>query len=175
MSFNVGDKVRFLSDVGEAEVMEHRGDEVRVMRDDGFDAWYPQNELVLIDRNDLLAKSVFSGEIHPKDQEVIRVNKSQVFTPDTNVMEVDLHIHNLVENERLVSKDKMLDIQMYHARRAIDEARARKVRRLILIHGIGQGILRTSIMKLLDGYDRLQYYDASYQKYGKGATEVEFW
>ena len=175
MSFCIGDKVRFLNDIGEAEVMESRGEEVHVMRDDGFDAWYPQQELVRIDRDDLLAKSVYTQEIRPKDQEVIQVSKSQTFTPSSNVMEVDLHIHNLVDNERLVSKDKMLDIQMYHARRAIDEARLRKVRRLVLIHGVGQGVLRTSIMKLLDGYDRVQYYDASYQKYGKGATEVEFW
>jgi dsDNA-specific endonuclease/ATPase MutS2 len=175
MNISAGCKVRFLNDVGEGRVLSVDGHSATVLREDGFEEDFPCEHLIPIDEEDILEKSLQHAEVRPKDVEVIKVSKSESYTPSTDFMEVDLHIHNLVDNERQISKDKMLDIQLYHARRAIDQARKRKVRRLVLIHGIGQGILRTEIIKLLDGYDRLQYFDASFQKYGKGATEVELW
>ncbi|MCC5917105.1 MAG: Smr/MutS family protein [Cryomorphaceae bacterium] len=175
MEFTAGQSVRFLNDVGSGIVVSHLGNMVRILREDGFEEDLPEEELVPIGSKDVLEEHLNRVEIRPKDQEVIRVSKSKSFTPATNVMEIDLHIHNLVENERQISKDKMLDIQLHHARKAIDDARKRNIKKLVLIHGIGQGVLRDAVIKLLDGYDRLQYYDASYQKYGKGATEVEFW
>jgi hypothetical protein len=174
MAFQKGQRVVFLNDVGEATVQDVDGERVLILRSDGFDEWYPASELIVV-ADDLLAKRVENEHIRPKDQAVIRVSKSETFTPKLNVMEIDLHIHNLVDNERLISKDKILDLQLFHARQAIDKARKKRIPRVVLIHGIGQGVLRKELLKLLEGYDRLQYYDASYQKYGKGATEVELW
>ncbi len=174
MKIQKGQRVRFLNDVGDAKVLDTDGDCALLLRDDGFDEWYPVSELIVVE-DDLLEKQLEHQHIRPKDQTVIRVSKSETFTPKLNVMEIDLHIHNLVENERLISKDKILDLQLFHARQAIEKARKKKIPRVVLIHGIGQGILRRELLKLLEGYDRLQYYDASYQKYGKGATEVELW
>lgn len=175
MAFQKGQRVRFLNDVGDAEVLAVDGERIKVLRSDGFDEWYPASELILVAGEDELAKRLAHERIRPKDQEVIQVSKSETFTPNLNVMEIDLHIHNLVDNERLVSKEKILELQLFHARQAIDKARHRRIPRVVLIHGIGQGILRRELLKLLDGYDRLHYYDASYQKYGRGATEVELW
>lgn len=175
MNLYPGCKVRFLNDVGEGKVLSVSADSAVVLRSDGFEEHFPFSELIPIIGEDVLAEALADVEIRPKDAEVIRISKSETYTPRSDSMEVDLHIHNLVDNERTVSKDKILEIQLYHARRAVDHARKRKIRRLVLIHGIGQGILRTEIIKLLDGYDRLQYFDASYQKYGKGATEIELW
>ncbi|MCH8545339.1 MAG: Smr/MutS family protein [Cryomorphaceae bacterium] len=174
MQFAKGQRVRFLNDVGEAEVLAVDGNRVNVLRSDGFEEWYPSEELIVVE-DDVLSQHLERQTIRPKDQEVIRVSRSETFTPKLSTMEVDLHIHNLVENERLISKEKILDVQLFHARQAIDNARKKNIRRVVLIHGIGQGVLRKALMKLLDGYDRLQYFDASYQKYGHGATEVELW
>ena len=94
--------------------------------------------------------------------------KQQVFE-----MEVDLHIEELVDDIRGMSNGEMLQMQLDHTRRKLDEAISRNCRRLILIHGVGNGRLKTEIRALLDNYVGLEYYDASYARYGVGATEVK--
>ena len=54
----------------------------------------------------------------------------------------------------------------------IDYAMQQKMKKIIVIHGVGAGILKSEALKLIQSYDRLRAEDASYHKYGKGATEV---
>jgi len=42
----------------------------------------------------------------------------------------------------------------------------------VFIHGIGEGVLKAELEYLFRRYGNLKYYDADYQKYGRGATEV---
>jgi len=37
---------------------------------------------------------------------------------------------------------------------------------------VGEGILKEELQYLFGRYENLKYYDADYQKYGMGATEV---
>jgi Domain of unknown function (DUF2027)/Smr domain len=87
-------------------------------------------------------------------------------------MEVDLHIEELVSDVRGLNNGDMLQLQLTHARKKLDEAVTAHVRRLILIHGVGNGRLKTEIHKMLKGYTGLEFFDAPYSKYGQGATEV---
>ena len=45
-------------------------------------------------------------------------------------------------------------------------------KKLIVIHGVGEGILREEVRKVLQFYDNVQFHDADMRKYGVGATEV---
>ena len=42
----------------------------------------------------------------------------------------------------------------------------------VFIHGVGEGVLKLELEYVLKRYEDLTYYDADYQKYGFGATEV---
>ncbi len=43
----------------------------------------------------------------------------------------------------------------------------------MFIHGVGEGVLRYELHRLLKEYEgQLKFYDADYQKYGIGATAV---
>ncbi|MEX0273541.1 MAG: Smr/MutS family protein, partial [Flavobacteriaceae bacterium] len=42
----------------------------------------------------------------------------------------------------------------------------------VFIHGVGEGVLREELQYLFRRYDNVEYYDADYQQYGLGATEV---
>jgi DNA-nicking Smr family endonuclease len=53
----------------------------------------------------------------------------------------------------------------------LDEARNRKLWKFIAIHGVGKGVLRNEIRQLIK-QEGLKFQDASYQRYGYGATEV---
>jgi hypothetical protein len=50
----------------------------------------------------------------------------------------------------------------------------KRIQKIVFIHGVGEGILKAELDFLLGRYDNLKFYDADYQKYGLGATEVYF-
>ncbi|HQK38009.1 MAG TPA: DUF2027 domain-containing protein [Bacteroidales bacterium] len=91
--------------------------------------------------------------------------------PDTE--EVDLHIENLVENPGSLTPSEILNIQMARFTTALEGAILARQKRIIFIHGVGNGRLKYEIRKTLDEkYGHLRYQDASYQEYGFGATLV---
>jgi hypothetical protein len=87
-------------------------------------------------------------------------------------MEVDLHIEELVEDIRGMSNGEIIQIQLKHFQKKLDEAIAKKMRSIVFIHGVGKGVLKNEIIFILKGMPELTYSDASMAKYGGGATEV---
>jgi dsDNA-specific endonuclease/ATPase MutS2 len=47
----------------------------------------------------------------------------------------------------------------------------RKLWKFVAIHGVGKGVLREAVRAFIQN-EGLHYQDASYQRYGYGATEV---
>ncbi|MGD1846245.1 MAG: Smr/MutS family protein [Salibacteraceae bacterium] len=93
---------------------------------------------------------------------------------DKGVREVDLHIQNLTDSYRNLTNGEMLQIQLEHCRSAIESAIRQKEGKIIIIHGVGEGVLRTEVHQMLNDYLKIDYYDASFRRYGRGATEVVF-
>ena len=92
----------------------------------------------------------------------------------SNYMEIDLHIHQLTDNGRSLENHEIIQIQKTKFNQAITQAIQLKIKRLIVIHGVGKGILKQILLEELQGYDVKEFYDASYSKYGMGATEIIF-
>lgn len=65
-----------------------------------------------------------------------------------------------------------LNLQIDTARHKIEWAIENRVPKLVFIHGVGQGVLKEELNYLFRRYDQIKFYDADYQKYGKGATEI---
>jgi len=65
----------------------------------------------------------------------------------------------------------MLSLQIETAKRKLDYAVSKKISKIVFIHGRGEGVLKKELEFLLGNYN-VKFYDASYQKYGLGATEV---
>jgi hypothetical protein len=87
--------------------------------------------------------------------------------------EVDLHIEELVEDHSALSGREVLDIQISRFITALEGAIRGRTKRIVFIHGIGNGKLKFEIRKTLDKkYPRLKYQDASFEEYGYGATMV---
>ncbi|MBK8808503.1 MAG: Smr/MutS family protein [Bacteroidales bacterium] len=88
-------------------------------------------------------------------------------------LEVDLHIHELVENESGLEPNEKLEIQLNHFEERLNEAIKDKLRKVVFIHGVGNGVLKMKIRNILDRkYSKLRYQDASFEKYKFGATLV---
>ena len=66
-----------------------------------------------------------------------------------------------------------LDIQLNHFERMMKIATEQRIRRVVFIHGVGQGVLRYQIRSRLDMYyPNCTVRDANPREYGYGATEV---
>lgn len=89
------------------------------------------------------------------------------------IIEVDLHIHELLDNISGLSNSDMLEVQMREFRRVMDENKWCKGQKIVFIHGKGEGVLRAALMKeLKHKYPQCQAQDASFREYGFGATQI---
>ena len=190
-SFQTGQRVKFLNDVGSANVVRVEGSTVVVEDEHGFERSVSAAELMaapdpevearqygdtIPDVAQLLAQEVGEKRMRElqKDFEV-RYQHAQA----TNVarrdahMEVDLHIHELVDDQRGLPDRAKLAIQMDHFDRMMDIAKREKLRRIVFIHGVGQGVLRHQIRTTLEQHHPdCTYREGDPRKYGSGATEV---
>jgi len=94
---------------------------------------------------------------------------------DDKIAEVDLHIGELTDNLTNLETKDLLDIQLDYFKRCMQEAVKEKLVKIIFIHGVGNGKLKTEIVKALERTEGIEYYDAPYARYGMGATEVHFY
>ena len=93
-------------------------------------------------------------------------------------MEVDLHIEKLISHQGTIERMTASEIkewQLDEVRRVLRENRRHKGMVIVFIHGVGKGVLRNEIMKLLSrDYPNYPFQDAPFWKYGmKGAIQVK--
>lgn len=169
MNIKVGDQVSFLDESGTAQVLEIRGQSALLLTEDGFEIEYPINKLVL--RPKELSITLLSKPLNVKDAFVKTTSSAKKHKPD--YLEVDLHLHELVENYTGFTKSDVLNFQLNHAKKHFFKAKKAGIKKIIFIHGVGEGILKQELRKMLSSFDGVTFYDADYSKYGLGATAVE--
>ena len=86
--------------------------------------------------------------------------------------EVDLHIDELTDNTTGMTNHEMLSIQLERLEKELDNAIAVGMKKIVFIHGVGNGRLKQEIQNILKSTDGVTYQDASYKLYGFGATQV---
>tara|TARA_B110000459_G_scaffold82584_1_gene92825 strand:- start:66 stop:614 length:549 start_codon:yes stop_codon:yes gene_type:complete len=173
----IGDKVSVLDEDISGEITGISKNEITIIDSDGFEYHYLEKELVYDsnDFSDLTISLQNISEIISEKEQKKNKNIPKVKSKDRSIppMEVDLHIHQLVPKTRGLDNFEMLNIQLDTARYKITFAISKKIQRIVFIHGVGEGVLRYELHRLLKEYEgQLKFYDADYQKYGIGATEV---
>lgn len=89
------------------------------------------------------------------------------------IIEVDLHIHSLLDTTAGMSNADMLAYQMEVFHKTLAENKNRRGQKIVFIHGKGEGVLRKEIEKELKSkYKNYYFQDASFREYGFGATMV---
>ena len=92
---------------------------------------------------------------------------------EDKIREIDLHIHELVDNPEQMEPSEMLDLQLQTFEQELVKAVSDGIEKIVFIHGVGNGILKAKIRGCLDrDYPQYFYQDASFEKYKFGATLV---
>jgi dsDNA-specific endonuclease/ATPase MutS2 len=175
--FNKGDKVSVLDDDINGVIMEVKNQDVVIETDDGFMMTFNVKELIKMHDSSILDNNTVrfnSNEI--KQQKEIQKPRSFVKEKKTKgeipPPEFDLHIEKLVRNFRGMSNYDILTLQAETAKRHVEFAIRNRIPKIVFIHGVGEGILKSELDFLLGRYDNIDFRDANFQKYGIGATEV---
>ena len=174
MCLEIGNKVAVLDDVLKGKIINIVNEDVSVQTNDGMIFKFNSSELVKIDveQHEL---SKFSDINHSLLKEKIAQNppKKSLFKKEKKevILEVDLHINKLTKSTRNMDNYDMLNLQLDTAKNKVEFAISKRISKVVFIHGVGEGVLKLELHRLLNKYP-IKFYDASYKKYGLGATEV---
>lgn len=178
MIFTVGDTVLVLDEAITGVVKKIVGNTISIETTDGFLLDFESEELVKkssknVLKGDVLSRSTINLALQEKEQSKKRkqpkVRAKDRYEP---TMEVDLHIHQLVKSSKNMSNHDMLTLQLETAKRQLEFAISKRIQKIVFIHGVGEGVLKVELEYLFGRYNNVKFYDANYQKYGVGATEV---
>ncbi|MDG1040135.1 MAG: DNA mismatch repair protein MutS [Polaribacter sp.] len=175
MKFIIGDFVVVLDAAVKGRVSKIKANTVFIIDDTGMEFSYLDTELVKVDDNQhqLTKYNELNNHLLQHKISEVKAPKKTVFKKAKNeiVFEVDLHINQLVKTTRGLDNYDMLNLQIDTAKRKLEYAIQQRISKIVFIHGVGAGVLKSELKFLLNKYP-VNYYDASYQQYGLGATEV---
>jgi len=176
MSFSVGQKITFLHEKGGGIVREILGvGKFLVEDDDGFDRICLKNELAAVHGTDYKIDEAAIAGINA-DETFSTAKKATLISQNSkglDVWELDLHIEALTDSHSGWTNTDIVRKQLSELRSFVNRARSRRIRKLIIIHGVGTGVLKEEVREFLRNQEGVEFYDADYREYGKGATAVE--
>ncbi|MEE9349046.1 MAG: Smr/MutS family protein [Flavobacteriaceae bacterium] len=166
-NFTVGDRISVLDDDIKGIVTSVEKFVISIEDEDGFIRHFKPEELVKV--NEDIFKNITVNSTHKKSEDKKQLKK--VVIKEESIIEVDLHIHKITHSNKFMSNYDMLNAQLNVAKIQLEKAINTKKQRLVFIHGKGQGVLKTELLRLLKKYP-VEINDGNFKKYGLGATEV---
>lgn len=166
MDFKIGDKVLFKNENLKGKVIKINSNyKITVVSSDGFELDVAVIDLVKIEKG--TDKATAYGEYtYTKDVDR-RTSKSQKRQKSQTVLKVDLHIELLTSNYHYLDNFEIIQMQLNECHKKIQQALDSNISKLIIVHGIGAGVLKSEVHKLLKNY-KLRFYLSK----DAGATEV---
>lgn len=186
MNLEVGDKVKVIDEAQEGIVISILKNTQVVVEIDDFEFTFRVEQLVKVDDSEINIYKSYELHSPPKVPEELK----NALTPTLSkrekveelgrvrgkrnsrgILEFDLHIHDLLVTHKGMHPGEMLDYQKEYAINCIEEALKKRESSIVFIHGIGKGVLKSELLKIIRDY-QFEYEDASMREYGVGATEV---
>lgn len=132
-------------------------------------------------KNDFPAKQVYVSAEDLQDALMKKKTVEHPSAPRTivkrggknEIIEVDLHIGELLDDTHGMSNREMLNYQLDKFREVMEQYKNKREQRIVFIHGKGDGVLRKALLdEMKRKYSACKTQDASFQEYGFGATMV---
>jgi len=176
-NFKIGDRVSVLKETIKGTVIAIKENQIILEDKDGFKRDYSFNQIAHLKSPEdyKLKDEVLEKEIHDKIAHQLHENR-----PQLRSFEIDLHIEELLESHSNMTNHEILTKQMTVCRNFVQQAIEKSQKRIVLIHGKGEGVLKAEIHTFLHNLSahhevEIEYHDASYHEYGMGgATEILF-
>ena len=164
--FEIGDKVKFIrsNDYGiiQSVISERK---VQVEDSSKFLSIVNVDEIIPFDKS---TNSVSSyGDLTSYKEKNDKAKNLKKVISNSNVVKLDLHIENLSTDYNMMTNFEIIQIQIKKCEDLIMKSLNSNVHKLIIVHGIGEGVLKKEVHDLLNRY-QLRYFESL----NGGSTEV---
>ncbi|MBI1835746.1 MAG: Smr/MutS family protein [Flavobacteriia bacterium] len=119
-------------------------------------------------------------DVYLNDDDSLGANKHTVkkeqktgYRKPIDVWEIDLHIEEITDSHAGLSNFEILNKQLKEFKNFFNRAKSKRIRKIVVIHGVGEGVLKEEIRIYLSKQEGVEYFDADFRDYGKGATAAE--
>ncbi len=176
MNLSIGDTIYVTDEKFEGTLLSFTADNVTIECPDGFEYIFAIEKVYKInDEGEVENRPRAKPELKSPNSRSFNSNTPEVqLVFNTKNVVVDLHLEVLIPHgHRAYSDIEALGLQLDVVRKVIREANRQRIRKFVMVHGVGKGKLRREIRTLLaDSYPEIEFLDGNYQKYGGGATEL---
>lgn len=177
--FKVNDRVTVLNETIKGIVTKINNQAIEIEDEDGFTRVYPAHKLAFQtkSRDYKIPDDLFSKDEEQK-QPINPKSSKQINNTFVDKFKLDLHIEALVDRHYHLTNSEIVQIQLTACRNFVQESISQKRKKIILIHGKGEGVLKSEIRFYLERLSndkgvKLDFHDASFSEFGiGGATEV---
>jgi DNA-nicking Smr family endonuclease len=180
MKASIGNKIKVINENFEGEIKEIlKNNRLIITCTDGFDYEFSTNEVVIIDEDNKHQYTIDETAVSTKiaSDKYIKEDFLKKYTSKSKfqynrTLEIDLHLNKLVEHPELLEDWQHLHTQMQHVKNCLSAADKKNIRKIVFIHGVGTGVLKTELQNYLSKFENLTVSKADFNEYGNGATEV---
>ena len=166
MQFQLGDKILFKTESQKGIIVKINSNyKVTVLTEDGFEVLASVKDLVKVKVDTDKAKA-YGNFFLQKDSKNKSINSFKRDKSST-ILKIDLHIELLIDSYQYLDNFEIVQIQLNECHLRIEKALNSNYQKLIIVHGIGTGSLKSEVHKLLTNYN-LRFYLSK----DAGATEV---
>lgn len=166
--FKAGDQILVLNESGHFVFKAYKNLKIAVVIDAfDFDREFPIDQISMIrgaTEKLLTIKNVPKEKLESKPKP----------KPNTKFQEnavIDLHMHELVDNHRGWTNTQIVTYQMGYLKTQLAALMQKRVRRVEIIHGVGDQVLMREVRNYLHKFKGCEINDKSYTRSGFGATE----
>ncbi|MGY8926093.1 MAG: Smr/MutS family protein, partial [Flavobacteriales bacterium] len=141
--------------------------------DDGFKRPYLKSQLVIVQDDSYSIDDEVVASITMQDSGINQETSNNSIRNRSNLPEINLHIEELTDSHTHLSNFEILSQQMIVFRQFFQMAKHKRKAKIVVIHGVGEGVLRYEVRSFLNKENGIEYYDGDYFEYGQGATIIE--
>ena len=182
MKVEVGHKVKFTNEDLEGEIIAVLSNEkVVVSCSDGFDQTVSLKEIIVLGDDNQFNYLVDESKLSKKMEANLKdLGSAKFLNQYTNsnkfkterIVEVDLHLECLVEFPSKLDDWQKLHTQMQHVKNCLGAVSAKRIKKIVFIHGVGTGVLKTELHNYLARFENIEFKEGDFSEYGTGATHV---
>jgi len=161
----VGDNVSVIDENLRGRVLKILADQVKIEDEHGFTYNFSKDKLTIIDAD------LYENSPIIKKKETSKITSKKHHKAP---MKLDLHFNFLVRNPSDYDAFERLMIQKEKLLETIDFCRKNKIKNLLIIHGIGDGVLQKMVYDVLEGLTNIEYDSDGFFYHQSGNVEVKF-
>lgn len=170
VEFRIGDKVILKKDRTKATVLLSIGDrKVKIEDEYGFEYIVSRSDILPLNESTNIV-SAYGRDFEVKDEDVRKKREKKTYFRKTDrggMVKIDLHIEQITSYYHHMKNSEIVQIQMEYCKKELDQSMMKNKKSIEIVHGIGGGVLKSEVHKLLDLYN-LTFFESN----NGGSTEV---